>query len=455
MSQNLKNIKLYIGVVAIIIIVISIFLIVKYRQEKYNKMLEESATEGIGPINSEPVEVESESTYYTVEWCIDKYTNYAYEKDSKNLYNILSKEYIQEEGITEQNIFNKINGYDSSKIVRIKKMLQIMENENYGRFFVFGTIRNADESGQDEDTDISENMDDVENIVQNSDEKINVYEEIEEIRQPETDFFIEVKLDFINSTYEIIPDHRRYNDEVNEGMASGIELNSSNKYEPSVINNETMSIYLMEDYKENIKFYIDEAYNSLKEEYRNKRFGSIENFKKYVEGNKDRISDINVKEYAVDNVQNSKKYIIKDQEDNYYVFEETAVMNYSLMLDIYTIPLQENIETYESATDKQKVAMNINKWVTALNNQDYKYMYEVINSQFKQKYFPTLQDFTNFLSTNFFIYNSLSLGNYYLEGDTHIYEISIQNRYNEEQSVELSIIMRLNEGLEYEMSFGV
>jgi hypothetical protein len=46
-------------------------------------------------------------------------------------------------------------------------------------------------------------------------------------------------------------------------------------------------------------------------------------------------------------------------------------MDYKLILDEYTIDLPEFTEKYKKAAPQEKVGMNIEKIISAINNKDY------------------------------------------------------------------------------------
>ena len=56
---------------------------------------------------------------------------------------------------------------------------------------------------------------------------------------------------------------------------------------------------------------------------------------------------------------NYTEYTCMDQFENYYIFRENKVMDYSIILDNYTIPTEEFIEKYNSVNEQKKVVLNI------------------------------------------------------------------------------------------------
>ena len=76
-----------------------------------------------------------------------------------------------------------------------------------------------------------------------------------------------------------------------------------------------------------------------------------------------------------------------------------------------------------------------------------------ISSEFN---FGNLEEFQNFVNNQFFNNNELVSGKYSESGDLCIYEISIKNKENEaDNNKNVTIIMQLQEGTDFKMSFSV
>lgn len=110
-----------------------------------------------------------------------------------------------------------------------------------------------------------------------------------------------------------------------------------NEYIPMYVSDEDMAKIYLKDYVHNMFYDIESAYNSLDTEYRNKKFGSLDNYKKYV--------------YSLDNTSYVvSSYYKKDKEGyiyfgiydtfgNIYVFKTKGVMQYSVFLDEQTVEI--------------------------------------------------------------------------------------------------------------------
>lgn len=110
-----------------------------------------------------------------------------------------------------------------------------------------------------------------------------------------------------------------------------------NEYISMYVSDEDMSKIYLNDYIHNMYYDIEKAYNSLDEEYRNKRFGSIEKYKAYVR-------TLNYSTYNLESYYKKTKegYIIfgvRDENFNMFIFKTKGVMQYKVFLDDFTVEI--------------------------------------------------------------------------------------------------------------------
>ena len=234
-----------------------------------------------------------------------------------------------------------------------------------------------------------------------------------------------------------------------------IQENEYNKYKYAKISEDRKYIYLLQDYVEQELYDIDSAYESLDAEYKNKRFKDLNDFKEFAENRKNQLKKSYVYEYSKIEYDGYTQYIIKDQYDNYFIFKETAVLEYSILLDSYTIDLPQFTEEYNSADVQGKVNLNIQKFIQAINSKDYNYAYNCLSSGFKDNYFKSVEEFEKYVKENLYNNNNLEFKKFEEESNLYKYTINIINIENSNNIVEKTIIMKLNEGTDFEMSFNV
>lgn len=107
-----------------------------------------------------------------------------------------------------------------------------------------------------------------------------------------------------------------------------------NEYSPVNITDEQMANIYLNDFKYNLYHDINYAYNLLNNEYRNSRFGSIQNFISYVDSLN--YNTMNIDSYSINN--NFITVYMKD--NNKYIFKIISVMEYEVYLDDYTVEIR-------------------------------------------------------------------------------------------------------------------
>ena len=206
-------------------------------------------------------------------------------------------------------------------------------------------------------------------------------------------------------------------------------------------------------YKDDIFADLEKAYNTLDEEYRQKKFGSIDNYKTYLQERYQEIALSKIVSYKIyDKNDEYTQYICIDNNGNYYIFNETGIMQYTVMLDAYTIDLPEFLEKYNNGTAQQKVALNIEKFVQAINDKSYNYAYNCLADSFKNNYFKTQEEFETYVKANFFENNSVKYNNFEVQGELYTYSVTITNKVTNEE-INKTFIMQLEEGTEFVLSF--
>ena len=108
-----------------------------------------------------------------------------------------------------------------------------------------------------------------------------------------------------------------------------------NEYIPVYISDEEMAKIYLNDFLYQIAYDMDNAYELLDEEYRNKKFGSIDNFIDYI--NSLEYQSFKLKSYYKSN--DGTIFKAYDANDNLYIFKVNGVMQYKVYLDDYTVEI--------------------------------------------------------------------------------------------------------------------
>ena len=101
--------------------------------------------------------------------------------------------------------------------------------------------------------------------------------------------------------------------------------------------------------------------------------------------------------------------------------------------------------------------MNIDKFIKMINCQDYRTSYNCLSDNFKNNYFSTEDEFKKEVESKFFTYNEINFKQFKkLGSNTFTYDIQLSDLSEEsEETKEITIIMRLNENFDFEMSFNM
>lgn len=345
------------------------------------------------------------------------------------LKNIMPKEYINSFGMDDNNIYNNLVKY-ANKDIMISNVYDTNSNSNIKIFFVYATVLDTNE-----------------------------------------DFNIIVLIDYNNSTFNILLENYIEKEKIDKSKIIGmsfklglneitqkdsIESNEYNTYEIPSVSNEMYAQELIENYKHYLLDFTQKAYDLLDDEYKAKKFNGIDKFKNYINNKNSNIEDMELSKYKVNTYNDYTEYICIDQFGNYIIFKETAVMNYSVILDTYTVDLPEVVERYNNSDEKEKVGMNITKIFDALNDKDYEYVYNKLNDTFKKNNFDQLTLFENFVNDNLFNKNKVESGDFSEEGSAYVYKLNIKNPDDDSEGTKkMTVVMKLLEGTDFVMSFSL
>ncbi len=456
MDNRRKILAIIIVVVIMIIILVTFILINLLAKTKNIEGGDSLAKEQQAYINTienpgmvingkKPIILKVDNMYYTIDDCVKKYLSYSNEGKGKELYDILNKQYKEKNEITSENVLNKAQKYEDTKNYETN-IIYVLSGPRYSMYYVEGKIN-----------------------------KNNVY-------------FI-VNIDDNSKAFDIIPSSQsEYNEKINEIVQTNqkeedtIEKNTNNTIPYKYYAEEEIVNKYLQKYLEEVLYNPEKAYNSLDENYRNKKFGNIENYKEYIAKNKTKLelmcekarkqyedfenyeeyekyySEVarnGLAKYKINNKNEGKQYICIDTNGSYYIFNTTNIMQYTLILDTYTIDLPEFIEKYEKASNEDKVLMNIQRFFSAIDDGDYKYAYSKLDETYKTNKFKTQADFENYVKNTFFEKNKLAAGKPEKQGDIYLYNITISDASGKDsKTVTTSFVMQLKEGTDFVMSFG-
>lgn len=212
-----------------------------------------------------------------------------------------------------------------------------------------------------------------------------------------------------------------------------------------------IALQYFSDYKTKLLDDTKGAYELLDSEYRTKKYKDYEIFEKFVEENRNEISNLTMDSYQVSEHNGKKKYICTDKNGKYYIFIEEKYLSYKVVLDTYTIDFSETLEKYQKSDNRVKVGMNLQKVIDAVNNGDDSYLYNKLDDTFKQNNFPSEQDFKTYFNQNF-ADKQLSFNTPKTNGGLYIATVTVQSK---EETTSKDFIMKLLSGNNFVMSFNI
>ena len=112
---------------------------------------------------------------------------------------------------------------------------------------------------------------------------------------------------------------------------------SVNEYIPTYVSTEDLCKIYLNDYLFNMRYNPEVAYNSLDSLYKEKKFGSLDEYKNYI-SNYD-FSNIYAKKYETFTKGKYRFYKIYASDNNTYIFKTKGIMQYSIYLDENTVEI--------------------------------------------------------------------------------------------------------------------
>lgn len=430
--KSLKKIIAIILIAIVGLILILMFLFKKYEGKPHEDFSSEYGDERI--IQKDITRVSKRIDYYSVELIVNHYLTALITKDTDILYHTLNADVIKQWNVDESNVISKLNDItrqEDEDEEHYKFMITDMyfsESEgNIVTYFVFVKVINT------------------------------VTEEIQK-----TSFMVET--DTINDTYDILPfefmkqkgyatieEGKKY-----ETSIEKIPNNSYNEIEYDQVDDNTVILNLMTNLIDKMVYDLEDSYHLYTDAYKKERFATLEEYKKYIEKNMKTILASSIEKYKVNEKEDRTEYICIDQYGNYYIFEETAVMQYTVQLDTYTKDSQEFLEKYNKGKEQLKVGMNLEKITQAMNRKDYAYIYDKLYTDFRQNNFPTLASFETYMQNNLFDSNKVDFGKFESKSGVYVYDTMITDATGiEEKEVEVNFIVKLEEGTNFAISFQI
>ena len=432
--------KIKIGIIILLIMIVILIILIKILTNKEDnnivnedKIIEDEQSMGIGEFSSDKVLEVSTSEWMQIGRCIDSYldiinkNNSAYfgtdqngnytkifteEEIKQRIYDVISQNFLNNNNITLENIYDYIQTVEEDQSFITLKIRKIV-NDDLNQYVVKGFTQTQDEFKEEKTYIVNFNL------------KEGAFS-IEPITNTDNIETIEVKnTEVIRNNSNMIPN----------------VLASAENITKEYFNMLKRMLLVAPEY----------AYTYLDDEYKEKRFGSYEKFLEYINENYNNIYTLVLSKYQVNTYEDYIEYVCVDTKGNYYLFKEASIME-----DTYTIKSETYIENYNTLKDPEKASVNVDIFIQMINTKDYHHAYEVLAEGFKNNYFPTEEDFKNYMKKNFYDYNVLKINTSTNEGTVYIFKSTLTNGGNTEtENQNKTFNVLLGEGTDFTISFNV
>lgn len=437
-----RNIIIIVATIGIIIILIIANIAKKdnISKEEMNKIYSEVKENNENVKDEKPIRTNRINTYVTVEETIKNYIENTKNQNVELVMSVLNKEYISKNNINSNNLSSSTQQY---KNITSYKNIEMYEqnSEKFTAYYIKGQINDQG----------------------------NVY--------------FEIGVDVNNHTYDIMPiTENEYTTKISQSEGERtIKRNEYNSIEFKDYDNADIAKMYFDDYLKQMISNPEKAYNILDKQYRETKFENYNEFVQYINANREKLeltykmetldnndfekysdyldfklqhSNLGIKKYSIETYESYVQYTCQDVEGNYYIFSAQYPMDYSVVLDVYTTDTPYFKNMYSRSTDQNKAKLNLEKIQEALNNKDYKYIYSKLNATFKANNFATESQFESYMKDNFFDKNQITYNIVEKQGDAWVFNAKLNNANGKEQKG-INLVVKLNEGTEFEMSFSI
>ena len=436
----MKKIKILIISIIILILIIGVILMIFNNK---NNNINENFANNVEVVSEKSEDNRSDITttnYYIIQKFISQYlgiinkNNPAYYRVNDNgenvkfvnedyikgrIYDLLSENYINKNNITKNNVYSYVENI-TENVNFCMLDAKVIKNDNINQYIIYGFIESAENE-----------------FITNK-------------------YYI-INLDENNNIFSVEPISKKY-DNLNDISVDNvkIEKNENNKIPTVKINSETQCKNYLTEFKRMMLSNQEVAYEYLDKDYREKRFGNLNQFKNYINKNKDELKSLSVSEYLVNVYDDYTEFVCKDKSGIIYIFDAETPLKYTVKLDTYTIISDKYKSEYDSAETQKKVQMNIDKWVQMLNNRDYSSAYNLLDETFRNNTFGSQEKFEKYMNENYSLQYSITYNEYKEENDISIMSITLKDILGKNETTkDLKIIMQLNNNYDFVMSFEI
>lgn len=343
------------------------------------------------------------------------------------IYSMLDKAYINEFKVTKESISQKFK-VDTKTNIILDKMYVLDNSENVSTYIVSGMC-------------------------------------IEVINEEVSKLNMGILVDMQNYTFSIYPQeylskHGYNNMKTVEQLKikiPNIEKNQYNTFEITGVKESDIFEEYFENYKYNLIYNTDEAYNRLDKDYADKRFGSKEKLKENIKLRKNNLRSEHISKYTKLQKENEVEYICFTNYGNTVKFKrENGILDYAVILDDYTKMSSTSIVQYTKMKKLEKARYQLQNFIKKVNTKDYNAIYKDLDNTFRKNNFKDVNELKKYIDNNFYNLNQIDVEDY--EGKKYeycIFKCRLINMDSPEEDKTLNVIINIKEGTDFTMSFSV
>lgn len=379
----------------------------------------------------------TESDYMTIKKCITGFLN-TINKNNSAYYGADGTRTSSDEEIAEKEISLLSQDFISKNNITAKNISQYVYNLKTNTFFVPTEVKKFYELNEVSSFVVKGMVEDTE------------YHPIMEV-------VLIVNLDTEQSTYsvEIIKEKNDISTVIPTQLDK-IEKNDYNEFAITESTNENIIKETVNTFKQTILGYPEVCYNKfMPAEYKQAKFANANAFKTYVQRNRELIEQINIKGYQKIDGGNRTTYILVDQYQNRYILNYRSMIDYTMTLDYYTIAVDTFKNAYDSADEDVKVSTQMNKLQQMLNFKDYNAIYSKLNATFRNNNYQNVNKLAQYLDNNTYALNTIEVNNMEQRDGYYICTCTLKNQKNTQEQKNMTIMIKLNDYNNFEMSFSM
>ena len=120
----------------ITILIISVVFVICY----FSFIKTDNANNSSTP-NVQPKLTKNYSMFFTISNCINKYYTYVGKRDKENVIKLLNDDYVKNNKINKNNVFDKITSYGENMVnMKVKKMHEKVLNKKITVYYIYGNV---------------------------------------------------------------------------------------------------------------------------------------------------------------------------------------------------------------------------------------------------------------------------------------------------------------------------